>query len=324
MYDVITIGSATRDVFLVSDQFKAIKTSLFETGMAECMSLGSKIELKDQVLTTGGGGTNSAVTFASLGLRTACICKVGEDAPGRDVLETLRLDGVKTTFVKQVQRGQTGYSTILTMKNGERTVLVHRGVSSKFTRADIPWKKLNAKWIYLTSLGGNFALSAEIIKKAKKNGCKIAWNPGTGELKKGMRAFKETLKFVDVFNINKEEAELLTKKTEAKEMLTKLQRENGITLITDGVKGAYAHCCNKLYKINTTRVNAVSQTGAGDAFGSAFVSALMLDHKIEEALSIGVLNAESVIQSFGAKIGILTKFPSKTALKKLKVTQIKM
>ncbi len=319
----MTIGAATRDVFLVSDQFKALKTTLFETGMAECMSLGSKIELNDMVLTTGGGGTNSAVTFASLGFRTACVCKIGEDAPGRDIKETLRIDGVNTNYIRQIPRGRTGYSTILTMKSGERTVLVHRGVSKRFSRADIPWRKLKAKWLYLTSLGGDFALSKEIIERAKKNGCNIAWNPGTGELKKGIKAFKEVLAHVDVFIINKEEAQILTRTTKIKDMMQKLVRNEHLTLITDGMKGAYAHNGEQFLHIGTQKVKVISQTGAGDAFGSAFVSALIAERSLEEALAIGVINAESVIQSYGAKIGILTHFPSKAKINKLKLTHKK-
>lgn len=319
MLDVISIGGATRDVFLVSDEFIALKSPVSKTGVLECMNLGSKIELDHLVLTTGGGATNAAATFASLGLKVATVCKVGDDAPGRDVVETLKHDGVKTNLVQHVTNGPTGYSTILTMKSGERTVLVHRGVSSKFKNADIPWNKLKAKWLYLTSLGGNLTLSKQIIVFAHKKGMKIAWNPGTGELKKGMSSFKSILPFVDVFNVNKEEAQLLTGERTVKAMLKALHRPEKITVITDGNKGAYADSPEGRVHVGTTKVKSISQTGAGDAFGSGFVTSLIKGKKISSAIGIGILNAESVIQSYGAKNGILSHVPSAKKIKQLPV-----
>ncbi|KKR21981.1 MAG: Sugar kinase, ribokinase family [Candidatus Uhrbacteria bacterium GW2011_GWE1_39_46] len=79
MPKIITIGSATRDVFLASKHFQTIKTDIFPTGLAECVPLGSKVEVETVVRTTGGGGTNTAATFASLGFDTTVITKVGDD-----------------------------------------------------------------------------------------------------------------------------------------------------------------------------------------------------------------------------------------------------
>lgn len=285
------------------------------------MNLGSKIELDNIVLTTGGGATNAAATFASLGYTVATICKIGEDAPGRDIVETLKLDGIKTNLVQKIPNGHTAYSTILTMKSGERTVLVHRGVSAKFSKEDIPWNKLKAKWIYLTSLGGNLALSKEIVTKAHASGAKIAWNPGSRELEKGLSAFKSVMPFIDVLNMNKEEAQMMTGEKTIKAMFKKLHRDNKITIITDGTKGAYADH-DGICHVGTTKVKAISQTGAGDAFGSALVASLIHGESVPDAMVIGVLNAESVIQSYGAKMGILDAWPSKQKIRKLKIKTV--
>ena len=73
MFDVVTFGSATREVFLKSAGLRTVKNSKFETGEAACLSLGSKVDVDDIVFTTGGGGTNNAVGFARQGLKTACL-----------------------------------------------------------------------------------------------------------------------------------------------------------------------------------------------------------------------------------------------------------
>jgi sugar/nucleoside kinase (ribokinase family) len=320
MYDVITIGSAVRDVFLVSDKFIALKSDKFETGFGECVALGSKVELDQIILTTGGGATNAAATFGSLGFKTAAMGKIGSDSPGRDVLADLKLFNVNPRFMNIV-KGETGYSTLLTMNNGERTVLVYRGVSAKFTPKDINWNALKkTKWVYLTSLGGNMALSKRIIKEAHKAGAKIMWNPGSRELKSGMKNMKSLLPMIDVLNMNKEEAQMLTKQKSIKEITSMLHAEGTWRLITDGTKGSYAYKDGVLVHAGTTKAKALSRTGAGDAFGSGFLSGLMQTSDPEYALRLGTLNAESVIQLHGAKNGILSKIPSKAKFRQIKIS----
>ena len=165
MYDVITIGSATQDAFLVSKKFRTIHSDQFATGVAECISFGSKIELDQFVLTTGGGGTNSAATFASLGFKTAVATRIGNDGPGDAVLKDLLAFKVSTALVKIVKGGETGFSALLTATSGERSVLVHRGVSGDFNEKDLTFSKLNCRLIYLTSLGGNTALALKITRQ---------------------------------------------------------------------------------------------------------------------------------------------------------------
>ena len=79
MYDIISIGSATRDVFFSTNDLRRFKMDEFPTGEAICLGYGSKIEMKKIVLTSGGGGTNAAVTFARQGLKTANVGVIGQD-----------------------------------------------------------------------------------------------------------------------------------------------------------------------------------------------------------------------------------------------------
>jgi len=308
-YDFLTIGAATRDIFLVSDAFRSVPNKTFEGGHAECVPLGSKIEIQTFVATTGGGATNAAATFRSLGFRTALICRIGDDSIGRDVLEDLKRYRIESKYINRIKGGQTAYSTLLTMPEGERTVLVYRGVSSKFTDADIHWSAIRkSKWVYLTSLGGNFDLSKKIVAFAHKHHIKIAWNPGVGELKKGVKAFASLLPFVDVFIVNKEE-EAYVKNVRAR-----------ITLVTDGSKGTNMFLEKKRIKIGTSSSKGISKTGAGDAFGSGFVAALIKFKDPIMAARIGTINAESVIQHLGAKKGVLNAWPMEAKLKKIKVS----
>ncbi len=321
MYDIITIGASTRDVFLFSDKFVALKTNKVSTGTSECVALGSKIEIEDVIFTTGGGATNAAATFASLGFRVATITRVGDDSPGKDVVEDLARGGVSTHLVRMIKGGETAYSTLLTMKDGERTVLVYRGTSGNFSAKDIQASIFEqTRWIYLTSLGGNLALSKKIVSQAHDAGVKVAWNPGHEELSVGLESFKSVLTMVDVLIMNKEEGQLLTGKKKIQQMFKALRTPGVVHVFTDGTEGSWVQRDELSAHAGTSGVRAVSRTGAGDAFGSGFVAMFIKTNDLKEALRVGTLSAESVIQHVGAKRGILKTWPSKRQTERIMIT----
>lgn len=323
MYDIITIGAAVRDVFLLSDQFQMIRSEKFETGVGECVSLGSKIEVNQKVETTGGGATNAAVTFSHLGFSAAVICRVGEDGAGRDIVQDLKKEKVATALIQRVPRGETAYSALLTATGGERSILTYRGVSATFATKDIPWRSLGARWLYLTSLGGNISLVERMIKGTHEEKTQIAWNPGGKELALGPVVVRRVLKRVSVFLVNREEAAKLTGKNDIAEAFIALKAPKRTTvIITDGDKGSWAFAEGKAWHGGTTGAPSISRTGAGDAFGSGVVAALMHGMSLPHALAVGTLNAESVIKHVGAKKGILKHWPSPSALARVPVKSL--
>src|SRR3989344_1343263 len=109
MYDIVSIGSTTRDVFINADNFRSADMPDFSTGKALCFPLGSKIEINKIMFTFGGGGTNTAVTFARQGLSTACVGVIGDDLNGKEVLNELSQEGVETKYFQMHDDGHTAY-----------------------------------------------------------------------------------------------------------------------------------------------------------------------------------------------------------------------
>lgn len=76
-----------------------------------------------------------------------------------------------------------------------------------------------------------------------------------------------------------------------------------LAIITDGSHGA--HCYNAVeetvYSAKPRKTHIVETTGAGDAFASGFVAGIVMGKSIDISLKLGMLNAESVISSLGAK-----------------------
>ena len=323
MFDIITIGSATRDVFLSSNDFKSYQDQDSASGEAFCFEMGSKVEAQEIFFATGGGGTNTAATFAKLGLKCACISKVGDDPGGQASLDDLNKFGVNTKYIVKQKAQHTAYSVIISAPNKDRAILVYRGASKELKAADVPFSKLKTKWLYITSIGGNVSLLNLLTKYAAEKNIKTAFNPGSRELEAGLDKLKYIIEETDVLFLNQKEAAKLTgydvKKID--DIVAKLSAtiKKGIIVITRGPEGLLVVTDNKIYVAGILGGPAVERSGAGDAFGSGFITGMILQDSIEYAIQLGSANATSVIQHLGTKNGLLNK-EDLDNIKKLKVT----
>ena len=91
MSDIITIGSATMDVFVECEDANIVSVRTLNR-KAEFMSYpyGSKIEISDFDTQVGGGGVNTATNFANLGYNTAAIFKVGDDIYSKGIFKFIQ------------------------------------------------------------------------------------------------------------------------------------------------------------------------------------------------------------------------------------------
>lgn len=310
-FDIITIGSATKDVFLRSEEFKVIKDSSFITGQAECFALGSKIEIKNIVFATGGGGANTARTFARQGLKTACIGVVGSDSDGKELLEKLNKEGVNTDFFQIHDDDRTAYSIILVTPGAERTILSYKGEGQHFDFEKIPLEKLDTEWLYLDSLGGHYDILEGLMNFAFEKGIKVATNPGGKELAHGLEKWRPFLEKVDIYISNQEEAARLSGiEFKKEEEIIKFFAEiiKGIFIMNQGPKGVVVHHKGTLYRAGIPDSPVIERTGAGDSFGSGFVSGYIQSNgDIKHAIQLATANASSVVTKFGATQGILKK-----------------
>jgi sugar/nucleoside kinase (ribokinase family) len=327
-YDIITIGSATRDVFAKSKGFDIHQAKHVITGREQCVPLGSKVEIQELVFDTGGGATNTAVSFANLGMKTAVICRVGKDAAGEEVIKAMKEAGVDTRFVSFDQKEQTAYSIILLTPQGERTILVARGASQNLNSSSIPWSDLKSQWLYLSSLGGNFNLLQRLLKVAEKRKIKVAWNPGGQEIKMGFKKLEPLIKKVEVLMMNEEETFILFRSSSLSypnlnkylHLLRFLPKQ--AIAITQGPKGALAADKKEVLFAPALDFKPVNTTGAGDAFSAGFIAGLWKWNNLSLALRLGILNSNNVVRKMGAKNGLLKRMPSERTLKKIKVKNL--
>ncbi|KKT92164.1 MAG: PfkB family kinase, nonfunctional [Candidatus Jorgensenbacteria bacterium GW2011_GWA2_45_13] len=316
MFDVITIGTATRDVFLSSPLFKVLKDSEhlkhigFKTGEAECFALGAKLEVKDPVFAVGGGAANTAVTFARQGFKTAALMKVGSDFSAKAVTAELKEENITSLLAIDKKHG-TGYSTILLTPGGERTILVYRGASGGLKNSEVPFSKLKTRWAYIAPGTISFTVMEAIIAHLKKKEIKIAMNPSKTYLSFPKKNIQKLFKELDIITVNREEAAYVTGapyENERKIFRAFDELVPGIAVVTDGPRGAMVSDGEFLYRSGIFKEKKIAdRTGAGDAFGSGFVAGLMQKNDIHYALRLASANATSVVEQVGGSTGVLSR-----------------
>ncbi len=315
MYDVITLGSATLDVFVYTELPDVDGTKKLISYPA-----GSKILIKKLDFMTGGGGTNTAVSFSRLGLKTAYLGKMGTDDSARRILESLKRE--KVDFIGA--RGKedfTAYSVVLDSRGHDRTILTYKGVSNHLDFKEIKKNKIRTKWLYFSSLmDRSFQAQKKLAEHARKKRIKLAYNPSEYQIKRSDIGY--ILGRTDVLVFNRREARLLTGKLDVRRQAKEVRKMGpSLVCITDGPHGDYACDGEKFYSMKPHRIRIKERTGAGDAFASAFLAGLMKKNDVEFAMKVALANAESVVMHHGAKNKLLTY---REALKKIKTRPAKV
>ncbi len=311
-YDIISIGDATLDLF-VGIEDASVLCTLNKDVCLLCLSYADKIAASSFQRIIGGNAANNAVGSARLGLKAAFYSVVGSDDTGKHVLHTVRREGVSTEYVQIARKQETNTSVVLNYK-AERTILVYH-----IDRAYKLPKFRKSRWIYLTSMGRNHQrIHNDLMSFLRKDGVKLAFNPGTYQLKDGLEKLRPVLEFTAVLFVNKEEArKLVGEIADIKELLTAVRHVGPkIVVITDGENGSYAYDGQKFWKCGITSTPVIERTGAGDAFATAFLAALTHGKSVPEAMQWGTLNSASVIMQIGPQAGLLTKSQMASWLRK--------
>ena len=300
MLDVISIGSATEDVFVYLPRgYMNRETCILVPG--------SKVEIEGIEYFTGGGAMNTSVSFSKLGMKAGILCAVGDDESAAEILAELKKQGVDASNVVKIRGAHTAYSVILTGKGKDRIILHYGGTTAMLGHSKIKFDGLRTKWFYVSSLHSDAALLGKIAAHSKKIGAKIAFNPGHKELSLGLPELGRILGRVDVLLLNVEEALKLTGSADVHRNLRKLSEFANFIAITEGKHGAHATDGKGAYFMRPYDVEVVDVTGAGDAFGSAFAAAVMKGKGAEEALRWGTANASAEVMHLGTKNTILSE-----------------
>jgi sugar/nucleoside kinase (ribokinase family) len=142
---------------------------------------------------------------------------------------------------------------------------------------------------------------------------KLAFNPGSWQLRGEYKNIEGIMSQSYLVFLNREETEKLTNfqgesTGRERDLLIALNKLGPkVCVVTDGNAGAFAYDSinGKFFKVGVLPVDAYERTGAGDAFGSGCLSALIHGKTLDEALLWGTCNSASVIGYTGSQKGLL-------------------
>lgn len=308
MARIVSIGAALQDIYLI-DHDDLGATEVAGEALLGKITVGSKVDIDRLDYRVGGGGINSAITFARHGHETIFIGNLGRDSAGTAVIKALNREGVDTSYINILGRKTTGTSVILLdTRTGERTILTYRGASEQFGNfLEDDLDLIQPDWVYVTTLRGDLDSLKRFFRRAHDLGAKVMFNPGVRELsKENVPHLTKLLKYVDILNVNKSEAAKLVPGVTLLELVQRLGRYVPTVIITDGSMGGIATDGKQSFRFGIYEdIKVKDATGAGDGFGSGFLAALAAGRKFREALIFASANSTAVVSKIGGNTGTL-------------------
>ncbi|MGO8823982.1 MAG: carbohydrate kinase family protein [Acidimicrobiales bacterium] len=310
-YDVLSVGDTATDVFI---RLADAHIRIWEDDHGHWMDLpfGGKVPFEYAVtVDAGGNAANAAVGFSRLGLSTAIAAHVGSDDIGRTMQASLEHEGVDT-YLMRFDPTQPSNRNFVLWFGQDRTILVRHELF------DYHWPDLSPReiprWMYLSSVGSDAPEYYDQIVRwlDAEPSVRFAFQPGTFQIALGSEAMAGIYRRAEVLICNREEAVEIGGGDHGKlsEILRSLHRLGPSTVVvTDGPEGAYASDGSHRYRVPAypDPFPPKERTGAGDAFSSALVAALVKGLPLGEALAWAPVNAMSVVQDVGSQTGLLSE-----------------
>lgn len=309
MYDLISIGDAAIDTYIFLEDADVIDV---EGTRFLAMRYGTKIPVGSSYSTIGGNATNNAIGCARLKLNVAIYTNVGnkdDDAADDRIKARLKKEGVDTSYIIETEELPSNHHIILDFK-GERTILTNHQ-PWKFNLPDLG----KSKWVYLTSMSPSFKESdivSQIVNYIERNSVQLVYQPGTAQIKMGLKKNARILSLCDLLIVNLEEAKLflgydMDENIPVRKLLKKISDLGPKkVIITDGKEGSYSFDGETFLHLEVFPAELLEMTGAGDAYSTGVISGLIYGKNLSEAMRWGAANSASVVEQIGPQAGLLS------------------
>lgn len=263
----------------------------------------------------GGAPANVAAAAACLGLESVFIGKLGNDAFGDFLVETLKMKGVNVSYIKRTDEANTALAFVSLREDGERDFSFYRNPSADMLlRADEieqAWFE-NGDILHFCSVDLIDApvkgAHLKAIEYTEMNGGLISFDPNIRlSLWPDQRQLRQTInEFIpraDLLKVSHDEYEFITGLADEEEAVKKMfQGKVKLIIVTKGPGGASAYF-KDMCRVNVPgfKVDTVDSTGAGDAFIGAFIYYILQENfDLEDLTTAGLEEAIRFANAAGA------------------------
>jgi ribokinase len=283
--DIIAVGHGLVDIRFIVDRFPGPDE---EAGITR------------QVRSVGGSAANVALDTVKLGGKAGVILKVGLDGFGRMIIDELMREKVDVSGVK-VCLGESGFTIVVIDGAGRIIMYGFKGAAERLEPHEIDETIISrGRFLHIASLREDTSLRAAEL--AKKHGLTVSWDPGRRLALKGLDAFRDLLRNVDIVLVNRFEAKSLTGIDDPGEAAARIMATGpSIVVVKKGGEGVYVRSRGgeeiDLPAFPVPRV--VDTTGAGDAFAAGLLLGLGRGYNLRKA----VVYANAVAALKTARLG---------------------
>lgn len=305
MYDLITIGDITIDLFFKGEELTQKDDRFF-------LAIGGKYLADEFHETLGGGAANVAVGASHYGLNTAVLGKIGENVFKQIIIQKLIKKGVSTEFLL-LDKDYLNISSILLSYTGDRSIIHYATPHETLDISEIMMNKLTrTTTVYMGNLPGiSISERSKLLSFFKKKNIKIALNFGRQDCAESLAKVGKLIEYADILVLNKHEfADLVKKKIQtinfekdcARLLPSKLKASKMVLVITCAEEGSFAYHEEKVFYEKAVKpTKLVDATGAGDAYTSGFLSTFIKSNDISAAMQRGSENAARILAKIGAQ-----------------------
>ncbi len=250
----------------------------------------------------GGAPANVAAAVARLGVTVAFIGKVGGDAFGQSLRETLAAEGVTVRGLVEAPSARTALAFVGSDGHGGRQfVFYHRGMADTLLRPEEVDRELidNAHIFHFGSVTlatePSRAATTAAAHWAQEAGCMVSFDPNVrlevwDSPRHAQDSMIDALRVVDIVKVSSDELTFLTGTADPAEAC-RILRDHGptVAIVTLGGGGCYFQTASASGHVPGITVESVDSLGAGDAFVAGVLACLSAYSDVKDACAEATL-----------------------------------
>jgi sugar/nucleoside kinase (ribokinase family) len=310
-YDIVGIGNAVVDVIThAEDGFleemgitKGIM-QLIERDRAETLYAA----MNDRTQAAGGSVANTIAGCGNLGMKTAFVGRVADDALGRFYAASMTTGGTGFPNAPVAADLPTSRSMIFVSPDGERSMNTYLGVSADLGPEDVDeGVAASARIVFLEGYLFDKDPGKEAFKRMAR-ACRAAGGRAGIAISDPFCVERHRADFLDLIEYeldyvigNEEEIRSLFETDDLEDALERTsalcplvactRSGDGVSIVSDGVRTDVA----------VQKIVPIDATGAGDGFAAGFLTGLALGRDIETCGRMGCAVAGEVIRHVGPR-----------------------
>jgi len=268
--DLLTVGEAFQDLIFVN--------------LPHLPRSGEELRTRKFVSTVGGGALITAAAASRLGLRTAIVSALSDEAS-----RALRRERVRVLNLKR--RSEPHAVTVSLSTRTDRSFVTFDGINPELeTRLPAAIARYPARHVHLAFAPRHCARWTRIVERLRRTGVSTSWDFGWNPALRAAAGFRRLVGAADFVFVNEAEAVLYARAKRTSTALEFWRRASRNTIIKLGPGGSRWIAGGQPpldMSAAAPRVQVVDTTGAGDAFNGGFLTAWLDGQPPRECLCLG-------------------------------------